>query len=95
MLKYLHKKNTKRKEAHFANTECKDHQIELQGLEIGKSRKTIVKNDGKVNSSDWNSVISWMKNLKTGTAKSPGMPWELKSFSVNCFWTVSGSRRKP
>ena len=46
------KKNIKRKEARFANTECKAHQLELQGLEIGKSRKIIIENDGKVNSSD-------------------------------------------
>ena len=46
------KKNTKRKEARFATTECKANQLELQGLEIGKSREIIVKNDGKVNSSD-------------------------------------------
>ena len=52
MLKYLHEKNNKQKEARFDNTECKANQLELQGLEIGKSRKIIVKNDGKVNSSD-------------------------------------------
>ena len=46
------KRNNKQKEARFANTECKAHQLELQGMEIGKSRKIIVKNDGKVNSSD-------------------------------------------
>ena len=46
------KKYTKQKEARFDNTECKANQLELQGLEIGKSRKIIVKNDGKVNSSD-------------------------------------------
>ena len=46
------KRNKKQKEARFANTECKAHQLELQGLEIGRSRKIIVKNDGKVNSSD-------------------------------------------
>ena len=46
------KRNIKRKEARFDNTECKANQLELQGLEIGKSRKIIVKNDGKVNSSD-------------------------------------------
>ena len=52
MLNYLHKRNTKQREARFDNTECSANQLELQGLEIGKSRKIIVKNDGKVNSSD-------------------------------------------
>ena len=52
MLNYLYEKNNKQKETRFANTECKANQLELQGLEIGKSRKIIVKNDGKVNSSD-------------------------------------------
>ena len=46
------KKNKKQKEARFDNTECNANQLELQGLEIGKSREIIVKNDGKVNSSD-------------------------------------------
>ena len=46
------KRNKKQKKARFAHTECKAHQLELQGLEIGESRKIIVKNDGKVNSSD-------------------------------------------
>ncbi len=46
------KRNTKQKETRFDNTECKVNQLELQGLGSGKSRKIIVKNDGKVNSSD-------------------------------------------
>ena len=46
------KRNTKQKEARFATTECKAYQFELQGLKIGKSRKTIAKNDSKGNSSD-------------------------------------------
>ncbi len=46
------KKNNKQKEARFANIEYKAHQLELQGMEIGKSHKIIIKNDGKVNSSD-------------------------------------------
>ena len=45
-------KRNNKKEIRFAHTECKANQLELQGLEIGKSRKIIVKNDGKVNSSD-------------------------------------------
>ncbi len=45
-------RNTKQKETCFDDTECKANQLELQGLEIGKSLKIIVKNDGKVNSSD-------------------------------------------
>ena len=44
---------------------------------------------------DWSykpRPVRRMKNSRTGTAKSPGMPGGLKSFSVNCSLTVSRSR---
>ncbi len=52
MIKYCHEKNKNQKEAYSANTEFTPGQLELQGLETVKTRKIIVRNDGKANSSD-------------------------------------------
>ena len=46
------KKNKTQKEAYSANTEYTPGQLELQGLETVKTRKIIVRNDGRTNSSD-------------------------------------------
>ncbi len=46
------KKNKKQKEACSANAEYTPCQLELQGLETVKTRKIIVRNDGRTNSSD-------------------------------------------
>ncbi len=46
------KKNKNQKEAYSANTEFTPGQLELQGLETVETRKIIVRNDGKANSSD-------------------------------------------
>ena len=52
MIKYCHEKNKNQKEVYSANTEFTPGQLELQGLETVKTRKIIVRNDGKANSSD-------------------------------------------
>ncbi len=52
IIKYYHEKNKNKKEAYSANTEYTPGQLELQGLETVKTRKIIVRNDGKTNSFD-------------------------------------------